>query len=178
MEEKKQEIKSGEKENIKAKLIRKEEPLGRIIRIMQTDIPGDKKVYAGLTRIKGISWAISNAVCLKNKIDKDKKIESLTKEEIKIIEEAIKAHDFPKFLLNRREDYTTGENTHLFGSSLDMAKELDIKRLKKIRSYRGLRHATGQPTRGQATRSHFRTNRKKGVGVKEKKVIKTSPQTK
>ena len=42
-------------------------------------------------------------------------------------------------------------------------------RLKKIRSYRGLRHATGQPTRGQKTRSNFRENRKKGVGIKKKK---------
>jgi len=48
---------------------------------------------------------------------------------------------------------------------------MDIKRLKKIRSYRGLRHAMGQPTRGQSTRSHFRTNRKRGVGMKVNKPV-------
>lgn len=160
-----QEIK---KENIKNKLIKKEEPVGRIIRIMQTDIPGNKNVYTGLTRIKGVSWAISNAICIIKEIDKKRKIESLSKEEIQKIEEALKEHKFPEYLLNRRKDFLTGEDGHLFGSNLDISRELDIKRLKKIRSFRGLRHATGQPTRGQRTRSHFRTNRKRGVGLKVK----------
>ena len=71
--------------------------------------------------------------------------------------------------MNRRRDFSTNESKHLIGSDLDLVKEFDIKRLKGIRSYRGLRHALGQPTRGQKTRSNFRTNRKKGVGVKKKK---------
>ena len=167
-QEKKQE--SGEKqEKKKTGLIAKKEETGRIIRIMQTDIPGNKALYAGLTRIKGISWSISNALCLLTKMDKNKKVDSLTKEDIHLIEETIRNHKFPAYLLNRRKDYTTGNNMHLFGSDLDLYEELDIKRLKKIRSYRGLRHATGQPTRGQSTKSHFRSNRKRGVGMKVKK---------
>ena len=70
--------------------------------------------------------------------------------------------------LNRKKDFLDGSDKHLITSNLDLAKELDIKRLKKIRSYRGLRHATGRPTRGQRTRSNFRKNRKKGVGIKKK----------
>ena len=50
--------------------IAKEAPTGRIIRILQTDIPGNRNIYTGLTRIKGVSWAISNAVCILNKFDK------------------------------------------------------------------------------------------------------------
>lgn len=142
---------------------------GKIVRILQTDIPGNKNIYTGLTRIKGVSWAISNALCILNKLDKNRKIESLVKEEIQKIEETLKKGIFPKFLINRRNDFTTGIDRHLIGSDLDLAKELDIKRLKKIRSFRGWRHAMGQPTRGQRTRSHFRTNRKKGVGIKLKK---------
>lgn len=167
VKEKAQEQKPEEKK--RSGLISKKEETGRIIRILQTDIPGNKTIYAGLTRIKGISWAISNAVCLNTKLDKNKKVEALTKEEIQVIEEAIKNHKFPKYMLNRRMDYTTGEDMHIFGNDLELHEELDIKRLKKIRSYRGLRHATGQPTRGQRTKSHFRTNRKKGVGLKPKK---------
>lgn len=172
---KKQEtVKPEEKKDApKNRLIKKDEPVGKIIRILQTDIPGNKTIYAGLTRIKGISWSISNAVCLLTKIEKTKKIENLTKEEIQEIEETIKKHEFPTYILNRRNDLATGEDSHLIGSNLDIAKELDIKRLKKIRSYRGLRHATGQPTRGQRTKSHFRANRKKGVGVKNKKTAET-----
>lgn len=142
---------------------------GKIIRILQTDIPGNKNIYAGLTRINGVSWAIANAVCILNNLDKSRKIESLAKEEIQKIEDALKRGVFPKFLINRRNDFTTGIDRHLIGADLDLAKELDIKRLKKIRSWRGWRHALGQPTRGQRTRSHFRTNRKKGVGIKLKK---------
>lgn len=55
-----------------------------------------------------------------------------------------------------------------------MKREFDIRRLKKIRSYRGLRHATGQPTRGQRTKSHFRAHgKKKAVGVQKKKSVST-----
>lgn len=162
-------------EKKKAFMVSKEAPTGRIIRILQTDIPGNKRVYTGLTRIKGVSWIIANAVCILNKLDKNKKVEALTKEELLKIEETLKEHKFPNFILNRRNDFTTGENKHLLGSALELEEELDIKRLKKIRSFRGLRHALGQPTRGQSTKSHFRTNRKKGVGVKVKKT--TNQQT-
>lgn len=155
---------------IKAKsaFVSKEIAAGKIVRIFQTDIPGSKNVYTGLTRIKGVSWSIANAICVKCNIDKKRKVETLSKEEIQKIEETIKNHDFPAFLLNRRNDFVSGKDLHITGSTLDLNKELDIKRLKKIRSFRGLRHATGQPTRGQRTRSHFRTNRKRGVGVKVK----------
>lgn len=136
---------------------------------MQTDIPGNKSIYAGLTRIKGVSWAISNALCIKLKLDKNRKIESLSKEEIIKIEEGLKKAEFPLYILNRRNDLATGKDTHLIGNALDLAKELDIKRLKKIRSWRGWRHALGQPTRGQSTKAHFRSNRKRGVGLKPKK---------
>ena len=165
-EENKTEIK---KEAPKNKLIKKEEDVGRIIRILQTDIPGNRNIYTGLTRIKGVSWSISNAVCILMNMPKTKKIEALSKEEIQKIEDTLKSHKFPEFLLNRRKDFSTGENSHIIGSGLDVTRELDIKRLKKIRSYRGLRHATGQPTRGQSTKSHFRVNRKRGVGLKVKK---------
>lgn len=180
-EEKKQESKEKQKKQEKTEekkavhktnLISKEIAEGRVLRILQTDIPGSKSIYAGLTRIKGVSWAISNAVCIINQLDKKRKIETLSKEEMQKIEETLKSHKFPDFLLNRRRDFMTGENSHLIGSSLEMAKELDVKRLKKIRSFRGLRHATGQPTRGQRTRSHFRTNRKKGVGIKPSAIPK------
>jgi small subunit ribosomal protein S13 len=150
-------------------LISKEAINSRIIRIMQSDIPGNKNIYTGLTKIKGISWAISNAVCLKCGIPKRKKVEALTKEDIERIESEIKKQDLPEHLKNRRNDFETGKSFHLIGSSLDLNREMDIKRLKKIRSFKGLRHATGQPVRGQRTRSHFRVNRKRGVGVKTKK---------
>jgi len=148
---------------------RKAESDERLVRILATDIPGSKKIFVGLVRIKGVSWSFANAVCTVLKIDKNRKIQDLSKEEVEKIAEFIKNPKMPEFLLNRRKDFETGNTLHIIGSDLDMQKEFDIKRLKKIRSYRGWRHATGQPTRGQRTKSHFRTRgKKKAVGVSSK----------
>jgi len=139
----------------------------RVIRILSKDIEGRMKVYAGLTKIKGVSWGLSNAVCKALKIDKNKKIGSLTDDEVRKISDFIKNPKVPGYLVNRREDFTTGEDKHLSGSDLELQKEFDIKRLKKIKSYRGFRHMSGLPTRGQRTRSNFRPNKKK-AGIKKK----------
>ncbi len=154
----------------KKEMPKKIEETAEIIRIMQTDILGEKQLYVGLTNIKGISWSFSNALCNKLKLDKERKISSLSKEEIKKIEDFIKEPKLPGFLLNRRKDFDTGKDIHLLTSDLELRKEFDIKRLKKIRSYRGLRHALGQPSRGQRTRGHFR-EKGKAIGVVKKSKI-------
>lgn len=143
-----------------------------IVRIMQTDIPGDKNILTGLTYVKGVSFSISNAICKLENINPSKKILELDEKEIEKITKFLQnpSLKLPKFLLNRKKDFETGEDSHFIGANLDMKKEFDVRRLKKIRSYRGLRHATGQPTRGQRTKSHFRTRgKKKAIGVQKKK---------
>ena len=138
----------------------------RLVRIMSKDIEGGMKLYPGLTKIKGISWAISGATCHALKMDKDRKIGSLTEAEVKAIQDFLKTPKIPRFIMNRRFNPETGEDSHLVGNELELHKEFDIKRMKKIKSYKGLRHAAGLPVRGQRTRSHFRKNRKKSVGIK------------
>jgi len=140
----------------------------RLVRILSKDIEGKMKVYAGLTKIKGVSWAFSNAVCKILKIDKTRTIGSLSDGEIQRISEFIKNPELPNYIMNRRRDIETGKERHLTGTDLDLRKDFDIKKLKKIKSYRGLRHLAGQPTRGQRTKAHFRTNRKKASGIKKK----------
>ncbi|MFH1917587.1 MAG: 30S ribosomal protein S13 [Nanoarchaeota archaeon] len=140
----------------------------RIIRIVSKDIEGGMKIYAGLTKIKGISWGLANAVCKILKIDKNKKVGSLTSDEITKITGFIKDPQIPSYMLNRGQDFESGENKHLVESDLELRKEFDIKRLKKIKSYRGFRHMSGLPMRGQRTRSHFRRNKSKGAGIKKK----------
>ena len=140
----------------------------RMIRILSEDIEGKTKIYPGLTRIKGISWTLSNAIFLILKLDKTRKIGSLTDEELKKITDFIKNPKLPTYILNRRADLDTGEDKHLVGSDLDLQKEFDIKRLKKIKSYRGMRHSAGLPVRGQRTKGHFRA-KGKSLGVKRKK---------
>ena len=140
----------------------------KLIRILSKDIEGGLNVYVGLTKIKGISWGLSNAICKLLNLDKKRKIGSLSKEEIDKINDFLKDPKMPVYLLNRRADYETGANKHIIGSTLELQKEMDIGRLKKIKSYRGLRHAVGLPLRGQRTRSHFRRNKRKSVGIKKK----------
>jgi len=140
----------------------------RIVRILDKDIEGGMKIYAGLTKIKGVSWSMANAVCKKLKIDKNRKIGSLTDAEIKKIIDFIKNPEVPGFIFNRRSDFETGKERHLTGTDLELQKEFDIKRLKKIKSYRGIRHSAGLPERGQRTKSNFRKNKKKGAGNKRK----------
>ena len=149
----------------------KEKPVEEnLVRILSKDIPGGKKVYAGLTRIKGVSWSFANALCKKLGIDKNKKVQDLSKEEISRISEFIKNPKLPGFLFNRRKDFDSGEDKHLHDSDLDLRKDFDIKRLKKIKSYKGVRHELGLPVRGQRTRSNFRRNRRRSgaVGVSKK----------
>ena len=140
----------------------------RMIRILSEDIEGKTRIYPGLTRIKGISWTLSNAMCRILKLEKTRKIGSLTDEELKKITDFIKNPEVPTYILNRRADLDTGEDKHLVGSDLDLQKEFDIKRLKKIKSYKGYRHMSNLPLRGQRTRSNFRRNRAKGAGIKKK----------
>lgn len=148
-----------------------EEDSDILIRILGKDIPGSKNVYAGLTRIKGVSWSISNVACIKLGIDKKKKISELDKDLIKKIENFLKDLDSPEHLKNRRGDFDTGEAKHLFSVDLDMRKDFDIKKLKQIKSYRGIRHSLKLPVRGQRTRSNFRRSGV-AVGVKKPKVGK------
>ncbi|MCK5624593.1 30S ribosomal protein S13 [Candidatus Pacearchaeota archaeon] len=140
----------------------------KIVRILSKDIEGKMKLYPGLTKIKGVSWTLSKAVCKVLKIDETRKIGSLTAEEITKISEFIKNPKLPSYLHNRRSDFETGDDKHLTGGDLELRTDFDIKRLKKIKSYRGYRHMSGLPSRGQRTRSNFRKNKSKGVGIKKK----------
>ena len=140
----------------------------RLVRILSKDIEGKMQVYPGLTKIKGVSWSLSNAACNILGINKLKKIGELSDSEIEKITKFLKNPKAPDFILNRRKDPETGENQHLVGIDLELRNEFDIKRLKKIKSYRGVRHALGLPTRGQRTQSHFRKNRRKSSGIQKK----------
>ena len=140
-----------------------------LVRIYGFDIPGNKNVYVGLTKIKGISWATANVILIKLEIPRNKKISELSKDEIKKIESSLDNPPLPDFMKNRRLDQETGKTEHLVGTDIDVKKDFDIKRLKKIKSYKGVRHSLKLPVRGQRTRSHFRELGRKSTGIKKKK---------
>ena len=144
----------------------------KIVRLISTDVDGSLSVGRALRRIKGISFMFSKAICIVTNIDINKKIGELSEEDIKKLEDTIKEPKMPKWLLNRRNDPESGINAQIIGAKLDLRKREDINLLKKIRSYRGIRHEQGQPVRGQRTRGTFRTQ--KSVGVTKKSAIARS----
>ncbi|MFH1181640.1 MAG: 30S ribosomal protein S13 [Candidatus Woesearchaeota archaeon] len=138
-----------------------------LVRIMNTDLDGKRQLAAALTKIKGVSYAVANSTCILTGIDKRKKTGELNEDEIKKLNATLGSTSklMPVWMLNRRRDVETGEDKHIFTADIDIAKEMDIRTMKKIRSYRGVRHSLAQPVRGQRTRSHFRKNKGKGLGV-------------
>src|SRR3989304_2354420 len=88
--QKEQALKESKEKKEAKKPSREEEKNEVLIRIYGYDIPGSRNLYAGLTRIKGISWTIANAVCLKIGFSKNKKVSELSKSDIQKIEEFLR----------------------------------------------------------------------------------------
>jgi small subunit ribosomal protein S13 len=148
---------------------RKKEEDVILVRVLGKDIRGDIKIRSALTKIDGISWSVSNALCKILSLDTEKKIQEFPKDELVKIEEFMKSPELPDFLKNRRKDFDSGDDLHISGSDLSLRKEFDLKRLKKIKSYKGARHNVGLPVRGQRTKANFRRNRKPSVAAAKKK---------
>jgi small subunit ribosomal protein S13 len=91
----------------------------------------------------------------------DEKINDLKK----VIEEA--SANLPVWMMNRRKDIETGQDKHVMGMDLAMILREDLDLMKKMRSYKGIRHERGLRVRGQKTRSTGRTGAIVGVSRKK-----------
>lgn len=120
-------------------------------RIAGVDIPREKRVEISLTYIYGIGKTLSNKILKKVNINPDTRVKDLTDEQVNEIRKEI-------------TNYTVEG---------DLRREvaLDIKRLKEIGCYRGLRHRRNLPVRGQRTKTNARTRKgpKKVVSRSKKK---------
>ena len=149
-----------------------EQTVRHLVRIVNTDLDGSKPLCKALTKIKGVGFMFANAACILAQMDKYKKVGLLTDEEIKKISDVLKEpakFSVPSWLLNRRKDPEDGTDKHLVSANVSFVSENDIKYMKKMRSYKGMRHSLGQPVRGQRTRSNFRKNKGKvSLGVKKR----------
>ncbi len=141
-----------------------------IVRMADTDLDGNRPVIYALQGIKGIGYRVAEGIVKLMDVDPREKIGNLSDEKIeeirKIVEEQLE-EILPGWMMNHRKDYLTGEDRHLLSTDLDLQKQDDINRLKRIRCYRGIRHERGLPVRGQRTRSNGR--RGLAVGVSRKK---------
>ncbi len=146
------------------------------IRVANTDLDGNKPIAHALKKIKGVSFMFANMICNIARVDKRKKAGNLSDEEVKkvdgILSDPLK-YNAPNWMLNRRKNYEDGKDYHAIAGNLSFAEENDVKRMKKIRSYRGVRHGQGLPVRGQRTKSNFRKNKgKASLGVAKKATAK------
>lgn len=115
------------------------------MRIAGIQIPDEKRVDIALTYIYGIGRSNVKDVLKASDVEGSKRVKSLSEGELKRIQKAL-------------------EEIKIEGD-LRVQVSSDIKRLKEIASYRGLRHAKNLPVRGQRTRSNARTKRGKRVTI-------------
>ena len=142
-----------------------------IIRFAGSDIQGTQPVTYALTNVKGIGIKLANAIVEKSGINPEARMGFLSSAEVEKIEDVIKnpkSYGIPVWLLNRRKDIDTGKNLHLLGSDLVFQNKNDIDQMKKIRSWKGVRHSYGLKVRGQRTKTTGREG--KAMGVKKKQV--------
>jgi small subunit ribosomal protein S13 len=115
-------------------------------RISGVTIPSDKQTWVSLTYVYGIGRKFSNDILTVAKVDPTVRVKDLTDAEIARIQDVI------------NEKYTVeGELQRIVTGN--------IKRLKDINSYRGLRHKANLPSRGQRTKTNGRTRRGRKVTV-------------
>ena len=144
-----------------------------LVRVASTDLDGNKALSYALCKIKGVSLMFANAVCKLAKLDPSQKTGYMTDANAELLTVTLKdTSKFPKWLLNRSKDPETGEDLHLISSDLVFTQENDVKKLKMIKSFRGLRHQWGLPLRGQRTKSNFR--RTKTANSRKKKQMKSN----
>lgn len=125
-----------------------------MIRIAGINIPDNKRIEIALSYIYGIGLSLSRKILEQAKIDFNIRTKNLTEEQVAKLREIIESGKYKIEGDLRRE------------------KMMNIKRLKEIGCYRGIRHIKGLPVRGQNTKTNSRTvrgNVRKTMGSGRKK---------
>jgi small subunit ribosomal protein S13 len=146
-----------------------EKDLKYFVRVRNTDLDGTKSVHISLTKIAGIGRTTARVIARLANVDPLVLMGKISDEETDRLRKVVEVYgpQVPRWMLNRPADVYTGEGKHLMGTDVDMTREDDVNRMRKIRCYRGIRHETGQKVRGQRTKSTGRTGTT--VGVRRKK---------
>ncbi|MCL5666980.1 MAG: 30S ribosomal protein S13 [Patescibacteria group bacterium] len=109
-------------------------------RIAGINIPNEKRIEASLPYIYGVGLSLSRKILNATQINPDKRTQDLTEQE-----------------MNRLRDYI--EKNYKVEGTLRQQVLLNIKRMKEMACYRGVRHMRGLPVRGQRTKTNSRTRR-------------------
>lgn len=125
-------------------------------RKLRSQVDGNAKIEYGLTQIRGIGMRFAQAIVRVAKIDVNIRIGAIPEKDLNRIEEIIVdpiTNGIPAWMVNRNKDLVTGEDLHIIGNRLELSVRRDIDRMKRIRSYKGVRHHQGLKVRGQRTKS-------------------------
>ncbi|WEU39872.1 MAG: 30S ribosomal protein S13 [Candidatus Odinarchaeum yellowstonii] len=142
-----------------------------VVRLAKTDLDGTKKAAFALLKIPGINIRFAQAVLKAAQINPSLRLGELDDSQLKKIEEIIQnpvKYNIPYWMVNRVKDLQTGEHLHICGSDLFLKFKEDIDNMRKIKSWKGIRHALNLKVRGQHTRTTTRGGAT--VGVSRKKV--------
>jgi len=139
-----------------------------IVRMANTDLDGTRRVAYALTAIPGVGIRVAEAVSDLAAVPKRDRLGNLSEEQTDKIEATLGnlSEAFPHWMVNRPKDWESGLDLHAYGADVEIHRRDDINRMKMIRSYKGVRHETGQKVRGQRTRSNGRTGLTVGVTKK------------
>jgi small subunit ribosomal protein S13 len=110
------------------------------VRIAGINIPNDKRIEIALTYIHGIGTTRANKILADAKVDKDTRVKDLKETEVNTLRELV-------------------EKKYTVEGDLRREVQSNIKRLREIGCYRGLRHGKHLPVRGQRTKTNSRTVR-------------------
>ena len=119
-------------------------------RIAGVNVPSNKRLVIALSYIFGIGNKFSNDICTTVQIDKNKRVNSLTEDEIIKIRECI-------------------DKNYIVEGDLRRSVSSNIKRLTDLGCYKGLRHRSKLPVRGQRTHTNARTRKGKAIPIAGKK---------
>jgi small subunit ribosomal protein S13 len=124
------------------------------VRIAGVTIPNEKRVEIALTYIYGIGKTTSQKILENLKIDLNERVKDLKEEDVNKLRTVI-------------------EKKHIVEGDLRREVISNIKRLKEIGCYRGIRHSKNLPLRGQRTKTNSRTVRgnKRGMATSGKKSV-------
>ncbi|GAB0093711.1 40S ribosomal protein S18 [Sergentomyia squamirostris] len=146
------------------------EKFQHILRFMNTNIDGKRKVPIAMTAIKGVGRRYANIALKKADVDLSKRAGECTDEEVERVVAVIqnpRIYKIPDWFLNRQKDVTDGKYYQLTSAVLESKLRDDLERLKKICAHRGLRHHWGLRVRGQHTKTTGRRGRTVGVSKKK-----------
>lgn len=144
---------------------KKGEDFRYIVRLVNTDLDGNKDLVIALSGIKGVGLRTAEVIARMAGVSRDVKIGDLPEEKTQELEKLVQDYSekAPHWMMNRQHDWSSGADVHLVGIDVELSKRDDVNLMRMIRCYRGVRHETGQKVRGQRTRANGRSGLTLGV---------------